>query len=142
MNEKIFIDDCVSKILSEGIKQFPLHFIDESQLDLISIPKKTLVIGQEFFGAYEIITTGGESIYQAANYDEAKFIVYSSRQRNGKTFLPKDKSKIKPLVDAYNNYLDSTLEQIKKDYKTNFPDGRNLLAVSNEIFQKLNLLRY
>jgi hypothetical protein len=142
LNEKLFIENCLSKILSAGIKQFPIYFIDESQLDIISIPKKTLVIGQEFFGAYEIITTDGESVYQASNYDEAKFIVYSSKERNGKTYIPKDKSKIKSLVDTYNNYLDDILNQIKKDYKKNFPDGKNIHAVSNEIFQKLNLLRY
>ncbi|HRN26783.1 MAG TPA: hypothetical protein PLT78_09460 [Ignavibacteriaceae bacterium] len=132
----------MSKILSAGIKQFPIYFIDESQLDIISIPKKTLVIGQEFFGAYEIITTDGESVYQASNYDEAKFIVYSSKERNGKTYIPKDKSKIKSLVDAYNNYLDDLLIQIKNDYKKVFKDGKNVNAVSNEIFKKLNLIRY
>ncbi len=142
MSEKLFIEDCLSNILLTGIKQFPLHFIDESFLDIINIPKKTLVIGQNFFGNYEIITTDGEPVYQASNYDESKFIVYSSRQRNGKTYIPKDKSKIKPLVDAYNIYLDNIFEQIKRDYKKNFPDGKNLLAVSNEIFQKLNFLRY
>jgi hypothetical protein len=142
LNEKLFIENWLSKVQSFGIKQFPLHFIDESQLDIISIPIKTLVIGQEFFGAYEIITTDGESVYQASNYDEAKFIVYSSKARNGLTYIPKDKSQIKSLVDSYNNYIDDLLNQIKKDYKKNFPDGKNINAVSNEIFQKLNLIRY
>ena len=142
MNERLFIENCLSKILSAGIKQFPIHFIDEFQLDIISIPKKTLVIGQEFFGSYEIITTDGESVYHSSNYDEAKFIVYSSKERNGKTYIPKDKSKIKSLVDSYNNYLDDILNQIKKDYKKNFPDGKNINAISNDIFQKLNFIRY
>ena len=142
MNEKLFIESWLNKIQSSGIKQFPLHFIDLSLLNAISIPKKTLVIGQEFFGAYEIITTDGESVYHAVNYEEAKFIVYSSKERNGITYLPKDKSKIKTLVDSYNNYLDNLLNQIKKDYKKSFQDGKNVLLVSNEIFQKLNLIRY
>jgi hypothetical protein len=142
LNEKLFIENWLSKVQSFGIKQFPLHFIDELQFDTISIPIKTLVIGQEFFGAYEIITTDGESVYQASNYDEAKFIVYSSKARNGLTYIPKDKSQIKPLVDSYNNYIDDLLNQIKKDYKKNFPDRKNIHAVSNEIFQKLNLIRY
>jgi hypothetical protein len=142
LNEKSFIENWVNKVQSSGIKQFPFSFIDESQLDIISIPIKTLVIGKEFFGAYEIITTEGESVYQAANYDEAKFLVYSSRVRNGKAYVPKDTSQIKSLVDSYNNYLDDLLNQIKKDYKKNFPDGKNILAVLNEIFQKLNLIRY
>lgn len=142
MNEKLFIENWISKVQSAGIKQFPLHFIDETQLDIISIPIKTLVIGQEFFGAYEIITTDGESVYQASNYDEAKFIVYSSKARNGLTYIPKDKSQIKSLVDSYNNYIDDLLNQIKINYKKNFPEGKNVHAVSNEIFQKLNLIRY
>jgi hypothetical protein len=142
LNEKLFIESWLNKIQSSGIKQFPLHFIDLSLLNAISIPKKTLVIGQEFFGAYEIITTDGESVYHAVNYEEAKFIVYSSKERNGITYLPKDKSKIKTLVDSYNNYLDDLLNQIKKDYKKSFQDGKNVHLVSNEIFQKLNLIRY
>ena len=142
MNEKLFIEKWISKAHSSGIKHFPLHFIDEIQLDIISIPIKTLIIGQEFFGAYEVLTTEGESVYHASNYNEAKFIVYSSKKRNGKTYLPKDKSKIKPLVDSYNIYLDELLNQIKNAYKENFQDGKNVDAVSNEIFQKLNLIRY
>jgi hypothetical protein len=142
LNEKLFIESWLNKIQTAGLKQFPLHFIDETRLDIISIPTKTLVIGQEFFGAYEIITTDGESVYQASNYDEAKFIVYSSKERNGKSYLPKDRSMIKTLVDSYNNYLDELLGQIKKDYKKNFQDGKNVHGVSNEIFKKLNLIRY
>ncbi len=142
MNEKSFIDSWLNKIQSTGIKRFPLDFVDDTQLDVISIPIKTLVIGQEFFGDYEIITTDGESVFHASSYDEAKFIVYSSKERNGKTYLPKDKSKIKPIVDSYNNYLDHYLKQINKDYKKYFPDGKNVNAVSNEIFHKLNLIRY
>lgn len=142
MNEELFIENWISKVQSSGIRQFPLHFIDESQLDIVSIPIKTLVIGQEFFGAYEIITTDGESVYHANNYDEAKFIVYSSKERNGKSYLPKDRSMTKTLVDSYNNYLDALLAQIKNDYKKNFKDGKNVNGVSNEIFKKLNLIRY
>ncbi len=142
MNEKLFIDSWLSRIQSSGIKRFPLDFIDESTLDIISIPTKTLVIGKEFFGEYEVITTDGESIYHAPNYNEAKFIVYSSKERDSKAYLPKDRSKIKFLVDSYNNYLDDLLNQIKKDYKKNYPDGKNIHAVSNEIFKKLNLIRY
>ncbi|MDP2363825.1 MAG: hypothetical protein Q8M94_08655 [Ignavibacteria bacterium] len=142
MNEKLFVENWISKVLSSGIKQFPFHFIDESQIDIISIPVKTLMIGQEFFGAFEIITTDGEPVFQASSYAEAKFFVYSSKERNGKTYLPKDKSTIKNLVDTYNNYLDDLLNQIKIDYKKIFPEGKNFQSVSNEIFQKLNLIRY
>lgn len=142
MNEKSFIDSWLNRIQSTGIKRFPLDFIDGSNLDIISIPTKTLIIGKEFFGEYEIITTEGESIYHAPNYNEAKFIVYSSKERDSKAYLPKDRSKIKVLVDSYHNFLDDLLTQIKNDYKNIFKDGKNVNAVSNEIFKKLNLIRY
>lgn len=141
MNEKLFIENWITKIQTDGLKRFPYDFIDLSLLEIISIPVKTLVLGQEFFGAYEIITTNGDQVYQAATLDEAKFFIYSSKERNGKTFLPKDKSLIKSQIDLYNNYLDRLLEEIIKDYKKLFPEGKNLLAISNEIFQKLNLIR-
>ena len=142
MNEKYFVENWISKIHSSGIKQFPFDFIDESQLDIILIPVKTLLVGQEFFGAYDVITTDGQPIYHASNVDEAKFFVYSSKERNGKAYLPKDKSKIKNLLNTYNHYLDELLNQIKLDYKKYFPEGKNLQAISNEIFKKINVIRY
>jgi hypothetical protein len=142
LNKKLFVDSWINKLQAAGIKQFPAHFIDPDQLKTISIPIKTLVIGQEFFGSYEIITTEGESVYQASNYDEAKFFVYGSRQRNGKTYFPKDLSMIKNLVNEYNSYLDDVLYQINKDYRKYFPNEKDSHIVSNEIFQKLNLIRY
>lgn len=142
MNEKLFVENWLNKVQAAGIKHFPQHFIDQAQLETINIPIKTLVIGKEFFGIYEIITTEGESIYQAENYYEAIFFVYASKERNGNTFLPKDRSLIKTTVESYNNYLDDLINQIKKEYKKVFPEGKNLHLVSNEIFQKLNLIRY
>lgn len=142
MNEKLFIDKWISNIKSQGIKNFPKDFINESELNSFSIPKKTLVLGQEFFGSYEILTTRGDQVYQASTLDEAKFFIYSAKERNGLAYLPKDKLQIKSVVDLYNKELDNLVDQIKKDYKKTFPESKNLLAVTNEIFQKLNLIRY
>lgn len=141
MSKKIFVDNWVSKVQNSGIKRFPDHFIDETQLERILIPQKILVIGQEFFGTYEILTTEGESVYHASSYDEAKFFVYSSRERNGNAFIPKDKAITKNLVNSYNSYLDDLINQIKKDYKQSFPDEKDIYIISNQIFQKLNLIR-
>lgn len=142
MNETFFVKNWIDKIQSEGIKNFPLDFIDKEALIPISIPLKTLVIGNDFFGSVEVITTSGEQVYQAASHNEAKFIVYSSKGRNGLTFLPHDKTKIQQCVELYDTYLDELLNRIKKDYTKTFPDGKNLLSLSNLIFQKLNLIRY
>lgn len=141
MNDKLFIEYWIKKIQDSGIKKFPFDFIDQTHLDIFQIPIKFLVIGQEFFGGYEIITTEGESVYHALNYNEAKFFIYSSRQREGKAYLPKDKSLLKSVVDDYDKYLDGLIDQIKKDYKKYFQDVKNFHSVSNEIFKKLNLIR-
>lgn len=142
MNEKTFIENCAKDFQTKGLKSFPLDFIDESQLNKISIPVKTLVIGQEFFGSYEIITTEGEVVYHVLNYWEAKFIVYSSKERNGTAYFPIDKSQTKFLVESYDQYLDSLLNEIKSQFKKEFSDLKNLHPVSNDIFKKLNLIRY
>lgn len=142
MNEKLFINDWVNRCTSEGIKNFPVDFINESDLEKKTVPAKTLIIGQEFFEAYEIITTEGESVYQARNYDEAKFIVYSARNRSGFFYLPKDLSQLKPILKLYDEYLDSLLTKMLTDCKKTFPGENNFHSISNEIFRILNLIRY
>ena len=141
MSKKLFVDNWIEKIQQSGIKQFPSHFIPSEELDIIFIPERTLIIGQEFFGTYEILTTDSELVYHAASLDEAKFFVYGSRGRNGKTYLPKDKSKTKSIVSFYNSYLDDILNQIQKDFKKSFPEEKNIHSTTSEIFQKLNLIR-
>lgn len=142
MSEKLFIEKWINSIQSAEVKPFPFDYIYESQLNLFSIPKKTLVLGQEFFGAYEVITTDGEQVYQALDMDEARFFIYSSRERSGRSYLPKTKNTIREIILKYHKYLDRLIEDIRKDYKISFPDGKNVLSVTTEIFQKLNLIRY
>ncbi len=142
MNKKSFIDDWIIKIESEGVKDFPIQFIDNNQLDIFSIPHKTLILGSEFFGNFEVLTTDGELIYQVSSIDEAKFFIYSSRKRDGKAYLPKNKSLIKNLVNEYHQYLDDLLNKIQKDFKIIFPNDKDAHIIAIQIFQKLNLIRY
>lgn len=142
MNEESFVSSWVKRCISEGIKNFPVDFAEESYLERITAPVKTLIIGREFFGAYEIITTEGESVYQAKNYDEAKFIVYSARNRSGFFFLPKDLSQLKPILKQYDEYLDNILSEMLVDYKKTFPGEKKFHSFSNKIFRTLNLIRY
>lgn len=142
MNKKSFIDDWIIKIESEGVKDFPIQFIDNNQLDIFLIPYKTLILGSEFFGNFEVLTTDGELIYQASSIDEAKFFIYSSRKRDGKAYLPKNKSLIKNLVNEYHQYLDDLLNKIQKNFKVIFLNDKDAHIIANQIFQKLNLIRY
>lgn len=142
MNEKEFIDNIISQIQASEIRKFPFDFLDSTYLLKISIPVKTLVLGNEFFGAYEIITTEGEQVFQAATLNEAKFFIYSSADRNGSAYLPKDKTMINRIIEEYHEYLDNIIRMIRSEYKKAFPEGRDILTVSNKVFQKLNIIRY
>lgn len=142
MNEKDFIENTFTKILSSNLRKFPTDFLKQDLLINIPVPVKTLVLGNEFFGKFEIITTDGEQVYQADTLNEAKFFIYSSAERNGSAYLPKDKNRINKAIEDYHKYIDDIIRMIKSEYKKAFPDGNDILSVSNKIFQKLNIIRY
>jgi len=142
LSEKEFIDKTIAKIQTSGLKKFPSDFYDPAHLLKISIPAKTLMLGKEFFGTYEIITTDGTSVYQADTLNEARFFIYSSANRNGITYLPEDKTIINRIIEEYHYYLDNLIALLISEYKKAFPEGKDLLSVSNKIFQKLNIIRY
>ncbi len=142
MSEKEFIEKIFNKIHSSDLRKFPADFLDITLLKKIPVPVKTLVLGNEFFGKYEIITTDGLQVYQADTLNEAKFFIYSSAERNGSAYLPEDKSLINKIIEEYHQYLDNIIKVIRSEYKKTFPEGKDILTISNKIFQKLNIIRY
>ncbi len=141
MSEKEFINQSVSSLLPT-LKIFPTDFIGITNKRVISVPKKNLIIGNEFFGNYEILTVDGANVYSAKNYEEAKFIVYSSRQSVSEIILPDKDEDVKKAIIEYEKYLNGILQELKSNYKKTFPSEKNFSIVSNEIFRKLNLIRY
>jgi len=57
MTEKEFISSRVSRLASDGIKIFPSDFIVIKDYKELRLPGKTLLIGEEFFGKYEILAS-------------------------------------------------------------------------------------
>jgi hypothetical protein len=141
MSEKEFITNWASKLWAEKIKKFPGEFVSGNNSRKLDLPGKTLVIGEEFFGAYEILTIDGNAVYQAANHDEAKFIIYSNRDKVVSIDIPVSREDIKAANTKYEQYLDSIIRNIDADFKKNFPGIPGAGAV-NEIFRTLNLVRY
>lgn len=141
MKEKDFINQQVNALAKE-LKIFPEGFISGYQAKEISVPAKNLILGEEFFGKYEILTADGTLVFHSTSYDEAKFIVYSSRTKPDKIFLPTNEEDLKKPLSTYNKYLDGIIKDISLLYKKYFPEGKNLHAVSNDIFRNLNLVRY
>lgn len=142
LSEKDFINKWTSALASEGIKKFPADFLETEDYTPLELPKQTLMLGKEFFGAYEVLTTSGEAVYQAADFHEAKFIIYAGRNRSGVIHLPVSKEAIISSTKKYESYIDSILSRVEKDFRATFPESKNFSSISNQIFKLLNLIRY
>ena len=142
MIEKEFIAKTVEALNKKGIKIFPDEFVSSSEMKTISVPAKILIMGEEFFGSYEILSADRNAVYQASTYSEAKYLIYASRKRSPEIPIPLSEEETKQTVLLYEKYLDSLMKEIVSLYKKNFPEGKNSLFVMNEILMILNLVRY
>lgn len=142
MTEKEFISGWISKLTAAGIKEFPGDFISSEETNVITLPGKTLILGEEFFGSFEILAVDGSSIYRAENYNEAKYIIYANRNRPKALSVPVSHDAISEVIVIYEKYLDSIIKEIDKNYKIEFPSGNNVNGVVNDIMRVLNLVRY
>ena len=141
MNEKDFIFSKSKELSLNGIKNFPIDFINAKNFNVIEVPVKELVLGKEFFGSFEVSTIAGDFVLTFSSSHEAKYIVYASKNRTDRIKIPKESDNVKAAVENYEKYLDQLLQEVKKDYLARFSNGRNFTSVSNEIFKKLNLIR-
>ena len=142
MTEKEFITQYINKHTEINSKIFPDDFTNLTETEKLEIPDKTLVLGSEFFGSVEILTTEGTPVLQAENIHKAKYIVYANLNRSGNIIIPKKENEIKTAVDNYEKHLDWILLDIEEQVKKKLPESRNLHSITNEIFLKLNLVRY
>jgi len=141
VTEKEFTAETVEHYLGKGINVIPADFVETTFVEVLDIPKKTLILGEELFGSFEIITTDGSQVLLTDDLMKGKFIVYASCNANGLIEIPQDKKMIEDAVEKYENYIDFILIEIQKDFETGFPGSENNLDVVNEIFKKLNLIR-
>ena len=142
MTEKEFISRYIKKHSETKNKIFPDDFTNLSDTEKLDLPYKTLVLGPEFFGAVEILTTEGTPVLQAEGIHKAKYIVYANLNRSGNIIIPTKENDIKTAVENYEKHLDWILLDIEEELKQNLPELQNLHSVTNEIFLKLNLVRY
>lgn len=127
--------------MDDNLKIFPDDFINLRVGKKIVIPGKELMLGKEFFGSYEVSTTEGELVLNTENQSEAKFLVYSGKNKKGTITLPSKTEDTKKAVGKYESYLDELLSDIQSEFRERFPDSKNQFEISNEIFRKLNLVR-
>lgn len=141
MTQKEFILNWYNKISGEGLKVFPADFITTEKLSSISLPAKTLVLGSELFGKYEITTVDGIPAIQADDYIYAKYILYANRTKPISINIPAEHESIKNTVLKYEEYLDSIIKRIENDFKKRFPDSPDIYTAVNQILNKLNITR-
>lgn len=140
MTEKEFTIKWIEKIKQE-LKNFPDDFKSSSENKTFELPGKNLLLTPPLFDSYEIVDSDGNIIYHVNNFYEAKYIIYSNRNKPKKIFLPINENDIKLAVESYENYLDNLLRSIEKDFKENFPQSKNFPLISTQIFNSLNLVR-
>jgi hypothetical protein len=143
LTEKEFTSKWTQKLSSESLKKFPEEFSSINEFKEENFPAKTLVIGKEFFGAFEILTVDGKSVYQAKDYNEAKYIIYSNRaNKNNPVKIPLNSCDIKSSVIKFESYMDSIIKEIEIDFRKTFPDSKNSTLVVNNVLRIINLTRY
>ena len=141
MTPKEFFSKKVKEISKEKLKSFPDDFLTSATNSKLSLPSKMLIIGNEFFGFYEVLTISGESFCQAESLIKAKYYVYSSRQKVKEVQIPNYEKEMEKAVKSYEKYLDDLIREIEKDYKKVFPEAKDSNFAVNEIFRLLNLTR-
>lgn len=142
MNEKEFVNNWKLKISKEGLKLFPDDFLKDENCNEFELKERSLFLGEEFFGKYEVLDIEGNVFLQVDDYYQAKYLVYAGRKKVDKVRMPNNISELKSVLTEYEKYLDSILIEIQSDYKRNFKSNTNLHSVTNEIFHSLNLIRY
>jgi len=142
MDQKIFISESIKKIQDTGLKRFPEEFLNSFETESISVPPKSLFIGGELFGIFEVTTIEGDVIHTTDSYEKAKYIVYASRWKPAIIKIPKSEVEILAVLREYNNYLDSIMKGIATDFKYYFDDPKSLNETINQIFKILNLTRF
>lgn len=142
VTEKEFTAEWTSRLQKGLIKNFPDDFLTDSVCEERTLPGINLVMGEELFGQYEILDSKGNSVLMAENLPEAKFIIYSNRLKPMAIRIPKDENRIREVVKSYEKHLDTIIRQMEADFKKQLPQSKNFVAISNDIFNLLNLKRF
>ncbi len=142
MKEKEFVKYWIDKLKGKELKNFPDDFIDPNSIIEIELPGKTLVLGPELFGSYELLDAVGETLLQIESLAKAKYILYANRLKPRKLKLPTDEVKLSSAVKAYERHLDSLVQSMGNGYRSKFPNGKHFFEISNQVFNSLNLQRY
>jgi len=95
------------EISKEGLKVFPDDFLKNENCNEFELREKSLIIGEEFFGKYEVLDIEGNIFLQVDDYYQAKYLVYTSRKKVNKVRIPNNISELKSVLTEYEKQTDS-----------------------------------
>ena len=140
MNEKDFINSWIEKIES-NFQKFPNDYVSDIETENYDMPGKTIALGSELFGQFELVDLDGNPVLQTDDYNFIKYLLYSNRLKPTAIPKPKNNSEIANVVKEYEIQLDSIMKEIKSDLAKLLPTS-DFLRITNQIFSALNLQRY
>ena len=142
MTLKDFEKKWFTNIKAGLLMNFPSDFIVEKECEEIKMPGRSLIIGPELFGSYELLDIDGQSRFQTDSLHRAKYILYANRLKPDKILIPKSHDLIQKSVRSYEKHLDNILKEMQVDYNATFKDPDRFLSVSKNVFNSLMLRRY
>jgi hypothetical protein len=141
LTSKEFITKTVKQITNEGIPVFPDAFLPQCETVPFKLPSRTLILGNEFFGLREVLTSDGSLFCHSESLSRARYLVYASGIKDREVKIPINESDIEIAVKNYGKFLDSVLRKTEKEYRSLFPESKDANSVINEVFRILNLKR-
>ncbi|MBI5213531.1 MAG: N-6 DNA methylase [Nitrospirae bacterium] len=135
-------EQVIEEIIPDGVKKFPEEFIDSKYLKgarEISVPNEPLKLGSYFIGQQEVVSESGFK-YDAANLEEAKFIIYSQKPNSFLIKIPKQASVVIKAVDDYERYIKDLKAKLFEAFFQRTHDHKQADTLVQQVFEELDLL--
>jgi len=139
--EKDLVKKVISTLKKSELKIFPYDFIIGIDCIYEKIVNKILILGSEFFGSYEILTSDGVLFKMVNSLPLAKYYIYSSVNKKFILPVPTNLADIEIIVRKYENYFDELLKHISQliSQESTKVDKNKII---NQVIQNLNYLRF
>ncbi|MCL4537261.1 MAG: SAM-dependent methyltransferase [Nitrospirae bacterium] len=134
-------EQVVEEIIPDGVKKFPEEFIDSKYLKdarEISVPNEPLKLGAYFIGQQEVVSESGFK-YDAANLEEAKFIIYAQKPNSFLIRIPKQASVVIRAVDDYERYIKDLKAKLFEAFFSRTHDHKQADTLVQQVFEEVGL---
>ncbi len=134
-------EQLIEEIIPDGVKKFPEEFVDSKYLKdakEISVPNEPLKLGSYFIGQQEVVSDSGFK-YDAANLEEAKFIIYAQKPNSFLIKIPKQASVVIKAVDDYERYLKDLKAKLFEAFFSRTHDHKQADTLVQQVFDEMGL---